>query len=231
MAAPTVQSITGTGFASASTTHLCNYPATVDAGDLLIILFSVYGVDSPSFTTPPGYTQLYVSSAADFVRAGAWAKSASGSEDGGTEDVATSLAKAGAGQIYRITGWSGTIGDIAVGTTAESASTTPDPPNVSPGSTADWLYIAAIHTGDDDIAINGWAANYSSGDGADTACGAGADASGRIASYWRQTTATSSENPATFSLVSSETWHCNTIAIKPSAATGTTILVPTGPWR
>ena len=52
LAAPVVASVTETAFGTNTIDHYVNMPATVDAGDLLIVLFTNDGGDT--VTTPAG---------------------------------------------------------------------------------------------------------------------------------------------------------------------------------
>ena len=99
---PQVQSVTETSFAPDTLSHLVQMPATVDPGDLLVILISL-DKDPPS-ATPGGWTQLFFlkQDADEFA---GFAKDAVGDEDGTTVDVTTAVVASGAAQVYRITNW------------------------------------------------------------------------------------------------------------------------------
>ena len=81
--------VTETSFNSPSDgSHLVQMPATVDPGDLLIMLVSLD--NEPPSATPGGWTPLFAATqaAAEFA---AYAKDAVGNEDGTTVDVTTTL--------------------------------------------------------------------------------------------------------------------------------------------
>lgn len=146
MAYPVIESITETPFASDTTAHAVSMPASVNAGDALIVIFTNDG--SATVTTPAGWTQLYTLANGTALTGGAYAKVASGSEGGGTVDFVTSATESASAQCYRISGWHGLIAGIAAGTAGSvSTGTTADPPSLSPGWGAlDTLWLATCHT-------------------------------------------------------------------------------------
>ena len=56
LAAPAVASVTETAFGTDTTDHYVSMPATVDAGDLLIVLFT--NDEGATVTTPSGWNLL-----------------------------------------------------------------------------------------------------------------------------------------------------------------------------
>lgn len=223
MASPTRQSVSGTTFASA-TSHPVACPATVNLGDLLAMIFGLDGTTTgaPTLTTPSGWSILCVRTqaqvAANFVAGIVYAKDAAGTEGGTTVDVVTSAAVVAAAQVYRVTGWGGTLGTDVVAGTPSSTNTgqTIDPPSVSwSWGSLDELIIAATVSD-----ANGWTGptaptNYTNL----TVENLGATPV-TIASATRALTATASpEDPGVFTWTgaSNHPMVAFTIAIKPAS--------------
>lgn len=146
MAFPVIESVTETTFASDTTAHVVSMPASVNAGDALIVIFTNDG--SATVTTPSGWTQLYTLANGTALTGGAYAKVASGSEGGGTVDFVTSATESASAQCYRISGWHGLITGVEAGTAGSiTTGTTADPPSLSPSWGAlDTLWLATCHT-------------------------------------------------------------------------------------
>ena len=218
MASPTVQSITPSTFGTDATAHLVSMPATVDAGDLLLMLFTADG--APTITTPSGWSIVAAKTdRTSAVCAVIYGKDAAGTEGGTTVDVVTSASEQAAAQVYRITGWGGTLStDVVAGTPVTAVSADPNPPSVSwTWGTVDVLVIASEHHSANDNASAG-PTNYTNLTTTNTATGfAGA----AIGSARRAMTAASSpENPAAFTLASND--HiANTVAVKGQVDTTT----------
>lgn len=190
-------------------------PATVDAGDLLVMGIAIR-LNSPTFTTPSGWTEIANDvGPSTFARMAIYAKVADGTEDGTTVDVATSSADTGAAQVRRVTGWYGSLSGVEA-QVATGDQTNPDPPSITPSWGAlDTLFIEWIGASDDDETVSAYSTNYS--DGTDTISGAGVDAGAEIASAYRQLNATS-EDPAAVTLSGLESWVAATVAIRPASA-------------
>lgn len=217
MTFPVVASVTETSFASDTTAHACNLPATVNAGDLLLLVFANDGLTVQ--TTPSGWTALDKQTTGNQVYGGVYVLDAAGTEDGGTVDVVTASAEAGSGHVYRITGWAGTVAtDIDISTVVAATTDAPNPGSVTAGGgSADNLYIAITCFGDDDETANAAPINY--GSLVSVVCGAGSNASGVSASAIRNF-ASASDDPAAFGLTGSENTVSWTVAIAPAASSG-----------
>lgn len=111
MTAPAIESTTNTSFGSDTTSHVANYPASVTAGWLLLILASFDG--TTTVNTPSGYDVVGSGNQGDAsISTAVFAKIAAGSEGGGTIDVTTSNVQQGGVQILAISGWKGALADI-----------------------------------------------------------------------------------------------------------------------
>ena len=209
MAFPTVQSVTESSFTSASTAHNVSMPATVDSGDLLIVIFSTLS-NSVTITTPSGWTLLNSSTGSSLTRTASYYKVAAGTEDGGTVDFVTSGSDIAVAQCYRITGHNG---EVEVGTPATNNNINPDCPAVTPSWGAeDTLWIAYYGGADDDATIASAPTSYTGA--VDTNTGLGLNNSCECGSSYRQLNA-SSEDPGTYAISIAEIWVANTIAVRP----------------
>lgn len=219
MAFPIVQSVTETQFSSSTTAHAVSMPATVNAGDLLIVLF-VQFAQAATVTTPSGWTQLHSTQTGGLGRLSAYYKSASGSEDGGTVDFVTSSSTTAAAQTYRITGWSAV--EVATAALGNPGDNSPNPPSLNPSGwdTEDTLWIAYFGAADDDETVSTYPTNYTNG--VDTISGAGANLGCEMGSARRELAA-SSENPGTFLITGGEDWVAGTIAVRPAPAQQTLV--------
>src|SRR4030043_579774 len=105
LAAPVVRSETETAFGTDTTNHYVNMPATVGAGDLLIVVFTNDG--NATVTTPDGWSSLASDANDSAVRLSVCYRTAAGTEGGAVGDFVTSAAEQAAAQAYRIKGVDG----------------------------------------------------------------------------------------------------------------------------
>jgi hypothetical protein len=224
MTFPTVESVTETSFATNTTAHECDLPATVNAGDLLLLVFANDGTTVQ--TTPAGWTALDKQPYLSQIYGGVYVLDAAGTEGGGTVDVVTAIAEAGAGHVYRISGWSGTIAtDIDISTVATGEDAAPNSSSVTAGwGSDDNLFLSICCFGDDDETANtAPSPNYTNL--VHTPCGAGANASGACASA-RRNFANATDDPTGFALTGIERWVAWTVVIKPAAGGGGSEIAP-----
>jgi hypothetical protein len=218
MAFPVQQSVTATAFAVASTTHNVDYPATVNAGDLLLMIFSAN--DGVVITTPTGYTQLdQQSGGTGAIRTGIFAKSAAGTEGGTSETVTIASSKTACAQVMRITGWGGSVAlSIDISTYATGTSTVPNPGIVTAGGGVDDnLYLAVVGAADDDETVSNDPSTFEGL--VSTVSGGGVNDGCTVGSAYKEDTSASLD-PATFLLSGSEEWVTWTLVVLPSAAGG-----------
>ena len=223
MAFPTVQSRTETAVHPQSTTHDISMPATVDAGDLLLMFVAIFDPDSgtPTFTTPTGWTSIFdVANASNRSRHALFGKDADGTEDSTTVNVATNVTCVMAAVVYRITDWGGTLGSHVEASSSPSTgnSSSPDPPAVTPtGGADDYLWIPSIGAYDDNISATSAPTDYTNL--IDVLTGGGGNQSAQVYTAERQLNA-STENPGTFSISSNESYAGMTTVVHPAAAGG-----------
>jgi len=212
LAAPVVASVTETAFDTDTTAHYVNMPATVNAGDLLIVLFTNDG--NATVTTPGGWTELASNAAGTAVRCSVYYKIAVGDEDGTTVNFVTSASEQAAAQVYRITDWQGTT-PPEISTAATGTSTAPNPAPLNPAGwdVADtlWLAVAGQDRGDQS-GTTAYPASYTDGTSTLSSDGTG---SCRTHSA-RRVLAAASEDPGTFTIPVSEQWVAFTIAVRPA---------------
>lgn len=217
MTFPTVESVTEESFPTDTTSHNVNMPATVNAGDLLILIFASDGLTEQ--TAPGGWSTLDKKTTGNQVYGGVYALKAAGTEGGGSADVVTASAEAGSGHVYRITGWGGTLlTDVDISTVATGADSSPNSGSVTAGwGSDDNLFLSITCFGDDDeVANTAPAPNYTNL--VSVACGAGANASAVSASA-RRNYANASDDPTAFVLTGTENWVAWTVVIKPDSGT------------
>lgn len=129
---PNLLSRTTTPVPASGTNHLITMPATVNAGDLLIVEFASFG--SSAVTTPAGWNLISSLNDAGSIRSSTYWKSADGSEGGTTVNFVTVNSVNGCAIVSRIQAgtWSGTPERTAVA--AGVSTVNPNPPN----HTASW---------------------------------------------------------------------------------------------
>jgi hypothetical protein len=212
LAAPAVASVTETAFDTATTDHYVDMPATVNAGDLLIVLFT--NDRNASVTTPGGWSLLASdANGANHVRLSAYYKIAGGIEGGTTVNFVTSASEEAAAQVYRITDWHGTT-PPEISTAATGTSTRPDPASLDPAgwdvSDTLWIAVAGQDRGDQS-GPTAYPASYTDGTSTLSSDGTG---SCRTHSA-RRVLAAASEDPGAFTIPVSEQWVAFTIAVRP----------------
>lgn len=212
---PAVQSLTPSSFAVHANSHAVAMPAQVNAGDLLLCIFTSHGY--ATVTTPAGWTSIGTTLNTTVVRTSRFVKKADGTEGGTTADFQTSVMEPAVAHVFRITGWfdDGVFADGIADSAVIGNGFSPDPPALDP---ATWdveqtLWIAAY--GAENLGVtSGYPAGYSGGQ-YDTSGGVVARVSTASA---RRGNAAASEDPGTFTNDASQAWVAVTIAIRPRAA-------------
>ena len=211
LAAPVVASVTETAFGTDTTDHYVSMPATVNAGDLLIVLFTNDG--GATVTTPGGWSLLASDANGTQVRLSVYYKIAAGTESGTTVNFVTSASEQAAAQVYRITNWHGTT-PPEISTAATGSGTAPDPASLDPAgwdvANTLWLAVAGQDRGDQS-GTTAYPASYT--DGISTLSSDG-NKSCRTHSA-RRVLAAASEDPGAFTIPVLEQWVAFTIAVRP----------------
>jgi len=210
MSAPLVNSVTETASNTDAIDHYVNMPSTVDAGDLLIVLFTNDGY--AAVTAPAGWTALASNAANGAVRASVYYKITGGTEGNTTVHFVTSAAEEAAAQVYRITNWHGTT-PPEISIAATGTSTRPNPASLNPAgwdvSDTLWLAVAGQDRGDQD-GPTAYPAYYI--DGISTL--SSEEITGCQTHSACRVIAAASENPWPFTIPASEEWIAFTIAIR-----------------
>ena len=211
LAAPVVASVTETAFGSNTRDHYVNMPATVDGGDLLIVLFTNDG--GATVTTPGGWS-LLASDDNTAVRCSVYYKIAVGDEDGTQVNFATSGVEHAAAQVYRITNWHGTT-PPEISTAVTGADAAPDPASLDPAgwdvANTLWIAVAGQDRGDE-LGTPAYPASYT--DGISTLSSSGP--SGCRTHSARRVLAAASEDPGAFTIPVPAEWVAFTIAVRPA---------------
>jgi preprotein translocase subunit YajC len=211
LAAPVVVSVPDTPFGADTTDHNVDMPATVDAGDLLIVLFTNDG--DATVTTPAGWSLLASDINGVHVRVSVYYKIAVGTEGGTTVNFVTSAAEEAAAQVYMITNWHGTT-PPEISTAVTGSGKTPDPASLDPvgWDVADtlWLAVAGQDKGDEQPPT--YPASYT--DGISTLSSTGNE--GCQTHSARRVLTAASEDPGAFTIPANNKWVAFTIAVRPA---------------
>jgi hypothetical protein len=204
-----------TGLTPDATSQTINIP-TCASGDLLVVITGARSAAN-SVTWPAGYEELFDTNASTGLLSAAY-KVSNGSE-GSTISVTYAVSNSPGAVAYCITGQhaSTPIEAATAATNTTGTSANPDPPSFSPswGSGEDTLWIALEgHAGSTDTTA--FPTNYGSNQ-LEAHANAGAATRGSAAAATRES-ATSPENPSSFTLASGVVWVANTIAIRPASA-------------
>lgn len=226
MTFPNVASVTPTSFGTAATSHAVAMPATVNAGDRLVIIFSNDNNDIPTFPTPAWSAVSQVARTSNNTNTlSILERIADGSEGGTTVNVVTAAIQQAVALVYRITGAHPSTASEA-GTAATALDANPNPPNLTPSWGAeDTLWLACYSADQSSRNATAYPTNYN--DNQNTAQSNPATGNGSsVGAATRELNATS-DNPGTFTIATSDGWVAQTVAIRtysPPSATGTDTL-------
>lgn len=232
MAAPTIASSASYGAASQSTSYDVDLPAGISTGDLLLLILA--GEDSAAnadiFDTPTGWTSLGQSDntgGVEDAQLEVLVRVADGTEGSTVTIGGLAGADYAAAICLRITGWSGTIGDVTLGAFTLSGGNTSSPVAASmSGRAVDDLVVACL-------AFDGADAETTTGSGtgwgavAGQKGSAGGNAGAFVAYASRAITSAGASNDYTFSTATSDGAVTVQVAIPaPAASSGRTPAPP-----
>jgi hypothetical protein len=192
MTAPAVQSITEEQFTTAASSFAVDMPATVVAGELLILIINI-AAPSEADVTEATSEWTHLGATRDKGSGHVYGRVVTGDE---TDPVVinTNGTDSAASQIWRISGWSGQLADITLtGISNQNGGMYAAGQLYGAYGSADYLYLHGMHSGDDDIANSGYSTGYSNG--TDTISGAGTDAGCTVAMCSKGTTASTNDDP------------------------------------
>lgn len=203
---PTVQGRASYVASASSTSHTVNLPSGVQAGELLLIFWSLIG-SSTTTASASGWSVLYAAGAS-LSRAcsfGCLYKVADGSEGSSASVTLSAAASSMQTYAFRIKdGKSPTAGTAASG----SSGTTSDPPAVSPsGGAVPSLFIAVSQFTEAANSLSAYPSGYENGQWQNNSNG-----NSKLATAERQGRATS-ENPGVLTWSGSGSWFANTVAV------------------
>jgi hypothetical protein len=217
VAFPAVETTAETAVSTAGTNHAITLPASIAAGDLLLI-FLDKGNTAATINSHADWTELLDENFGNGLYiAYRWA---TGSDSNPT--LVSSASTRSATIAYRISGAENpATSPPQVGTTATGSGTAPDPPSLTAGggTVKDYLWIACFGRDGEEADDDTWATGPPSGYTGllQKACGvAGTNLGGMIATAHRQLNA-AVENPTAFA-VATGGWRANTVAVHPAAA-------------
>jgi hypothetical protein len=193
---------------TATATHDVVMPATVAAGDLLIIFFVAFGTDVWDNNAPAGWDKM-VSDGGGYLY-----KIADGTEDGTNVTLtATGASVVWASHVYRILAadWYGDLADgVAIGSYATGTSVSPNAPTVSPGwGSIPTLWISTFADFNTNTSLSSNPSGYTAGSYTEVN-----GAFSTAVCYARKVSTASSENAGAFTIAASAGWVARTIAIR-----------------
>lgn len=213
MTFPVVEAVSRGNNATNSTSHNVVMPATVNAGDLLIILFSTDGnpTHTRNNTLAQSFDFLFTGNNGSTNKITAWWKIADGTEGGATATF-TTTSEMSCYQVYRISGHSGMPPMVSQAVTGSS--TAPNSPSLTvPWGSADnlWLTVFGADANTADTGSFAYPTNYTTNgiyDEANNSAGCGLGSSYR-------TNAAATEDAGAFTMNASEQWVAFAIAVAP----------------
>jgi len=223
VAFPAVVTTAESATTTAGTAHTVNLPASLVAGNLLVIFFAI-GSTAATLNAVAGWTELVDVSVARDTKI--LVKDAVGDE-GATLALTTSASTKSASIAYQISGAAPILTQRPqLSTVATGTSATPDPGTLTPvGGAKDYLWIAqfslAGEEDDDDTWCNSAPTNFT-GLLQKTAGTAGTNIGVENATATRQFNGTS-QDPGTFGVDVSFAWRAYTMAVHPAPAAAVSV--------
>lgn len=207
MSYPVIEDITPTTTPTDTQTHVIDYPATVDPGDLLILIFVC---DDNETVTCSAFTEIYNEDSGPqgptlYV---GW-RDAVGDEDGTTFTVTTGSNESSCAYVFRISGAADpSTSPPEASIEGTGSSTNPNSLSLTPtGGSKDYLWISGAGNDDDDD-VTGYPSNMADNN-----------------QYIQTTSVTlgiateeataASFDPAAFTIAATESWQAVTIAVHP----------------
>jgi len=139
---PSIAATATTPGSAAATNKVCNLPANIAAGNLLLL--QLRSADAETHSTPTGWTQLFLNDSSDGATDvhSLWYREADGNE-GASVTVNGTVSLKFSSLSWRITGHESPAVQVPeFSTLAVGSSTTPDPPSFTPaGGPKDFLLI------------------------------------------------------------------------------------------
>lgn len=230
MASPAVAATNISSIDTAGTSHTVSLPASISAGDLLIVIFGWTAALPQTITWPAGWTPItgFKTENSTVVGFDAAYRQADGGE-GASISVTTSGSTKTAHNTYRITGHIDPATQAPEAATgATGASNQPGPPSITPtGGSKDYLFLA-VGCSDGESTFTVAPTNYTDMIQDNTGLTGAGSTNCFTGSARRQLTA-STEDPAGFTIGASLSWVAQTIAVHPVGAADTITFPLLGP--
>lgn len=219
MTAPNVRSVSSGTQSSDANEWVLTYPATISAGDLLLIELAADGQRNPG-AAGAGFTTLATQKSGTAVTLWTATKVAAGTESGNFSMFLDAGNEQGNWKVTAYKDWFGTVagGVEVVGTAATGTSTGPDSPDFTPSwdaSTIDTTWIS-LHARDQNSTVTTYPSSYT----LYQLGTAGGSAGAGIGTAARELLA-ASENPGAWLNSASSAWVATTIAIRGVASSPT----------
>jgi len=215
MAFPTITATNTTDGTTATTSPVVNLPATVNAGETLLVFFRTDTVGAITF--PGGWTELFDLGTNQQTTA-AW-KLADGTEGGTTITLTT------AGGKFAALSWSIAAADPSTTPPESSAGASgfdanPDPDTVTPtGGADDYLWLALMGIEGEQAMPPTYPTNYTENQIHANSGTAGAVSTNvRVAAAKRTNLNAASENPGVYTVNVTDDWRAFTFAVHPAGA-------------
>ena len=179
-----------------------------EIGDLLLVIIAT---DSDATVTITGWTALSNGTNSTNVRLKAYVRDTVAASNAETNPTFTiSAAQQGSAIAYSIPG--GDPAKAVAATSSAATNTAPDPPALTPGGTADYLYIAYFGADNNSsLTTTGYPTGYSN----ELSAWNGNTESTLIAAAQKATTASTTDNPSAFALSGTEQYVVCTLAVWP----------------
>lgn len=215
MAFPVVATTNTSENATATTSHTVSLPASLAAGDLLIVFF--VNEDDTTVTTPSGWSVLksMLETGGATSKTTIFYKTSDGGE-GSSLAITTSSSRVSTHAAYRITGWSGTP-EVSTGATSTTGEANPD--SLTPaGGAKDYLWIVVAGKRNT-TSVSGYPTNYTGSQLFIADDGALGGSSITVAT--RGLNSAGPEDPGSFAHSDTGFWTACTIAVSPAAGGST----------
>ena len=209
---PVVNSTATSREASDVTTHTITLPATVESGELLLVICSFNGVPTVTWDNTSHGTWTQINNAGNAtVRLVTQVKVADGTEDGGTLSVTTSVGEKSATVAFAIGTWEGTIaGGVQSPATTNGNNQAPD----SAAATDSWGTVPrktlTMFAQEFNQAVDAWPSGYTLDQQLFTSTGTGSTSVGVAGRNGTE----GSQDPPAFDTNVTAAWRASTISVR-----------------
>jgi hypothetical protein len=222
--APSIRSQTTSFEDTDVTTHDVALPATVAAGDNLVVFFTIDGAPTITWdnSTHGTWTQIFTDVRGSATKSEGWAKVADGTEDGGTLAVTSSSAEHSVHQSFAVQDVD--TGEFPEAAALDQGTSSANPPSLNPTWAAtDTLWFAFVGWASAIQDASTYPTNYTNG----TKLVTTGDLSGVGNAVAQRTTNADSEDPGTFSMTATISLVVATVGIAGTATVTAVTLTAT----